>query len=47
MQAKSATNVKVIDISHHQNDRGKIDWTKVIADGSPAHSSRRRGRIGP
>ncbi|NBD24811.1 GH25 family lysozyme [Paenibacillus glycinis] len=33
MQAKSATNLKVIDVSHHQNDRGKIDWAKVKTDG--------------
>jgi lysozyme len=33
MQAKSASNVKVVDVSHYQNDRGKIDWSKVRADG--------------
>lgn len=30
MQSKSATNVKVIDVSHHQ---GSIDWAKVKASG--------------
>lgn len=30
MQAKTASNVKVIDVSHHQD---KIDWKKVKADG--------------
>lgn len=30
MQAKSASNIKVIDVSHHQD---KIDWKKVAADG--------------
>jgi lysozyme len=30
MQAKSASNIKVIDVSHHQ---GSIDWKKVKADG--------------
>jgi len=30
MQAKSETNVKVIDVSHHQ---GSISWDKVKADG--------------
>ncbi|QHW30325.1 glycoside hydrolase [Paenibacillus rhizovicinus] len=30
MQARSAGNVKVIDVSHHQ---GAIDWAKVKADG--------------
>lgn len=30
MQTKSASNIKVIDISHHQ---GKIDWTAVKEDG--------------
>lgn len=33
MQAKSASNVKVIDVSHHQNDRGSIDWKATKADG--------------
>ncbi|REE68672.1 lysozyme [Paenibacillus taihuensis] len=30
MQAKSSANVKIIDVSHHQN---VIDWGKVRADG--------------
>lgn len=30
MQARTANNVKVIDVSHHQNS---IDWKKVKADG--------------
>lgn len=33
MQAKTASNIKVIDVSHHQNDRGQIDWSKVKSDG--------------
>lgn len=33
MQAKTTSNLKVIDVSHHQNDKGKIDWAKVKADG--------------
>ncbi|PWV90274.1 GH25 family lysozyme M1 (1,4-beta-N-acetylmuramidase) [Paenibacillus cellulosilyticus] len=30
MQAKAASNIKVIDVSHHQ---GAIDWVSVKADG--------------
>jgi lysozyme len=30
VQAKTASNVKIIDVSHHQD---KIDWKKVAADG--------------
>lgn len=30
MQARSSSNVKIIDVSHHQ---GTIDWNKVKADG--------------
>ncbi|TCM93120.1 GH25 family lysozyme M1 (1,4-beta-N-acetylmuramidase) [Paenibacillus sp. BK033] len=30
MQAKSASNVKIIDVSHHQ---GSINWTAVKSDG--------------
>ncbi|MBO7745097.1 glycoside hydrolase [Paenibacillus sp. MWE-103] len=33
MQSKSASNVKVIDVSHHQSDRGAIDWAAVKEDG--------------
>ncbi|MBO7747339.1 glycoside hydrolase [Paenibacillus sp. MWE-103] len=33
MQARSASNVKVIDVSHHQNDQGPIDWKMVKAGG--------------
>lgn len=30
MQARSSSNIKIIDVSHHQ---GSIDWNKVKADG--------------
>jgi lysozyme len=33
VQTKTASNIKVIDVSHHQNDKGKIDWKAVKADG--------------
>ncbi|MFC4808871.1 GH25 family lysozyme [Paenibacillus sp. GCM10023250] len=33
MQSKSASNVKIIDVSHHQSDRGAIDWAAVREDG--------------
>lgn len=33
MQTKTASNLKVIDVSHYQNDRGSIDWKAVKADG--------------
>lgn len=33
MQAKTPSNLKIIDVSHHQNDKGKIDWNAVKSDG--------------
>lgn len=33
MQSRSASNVKVIDVSHHNADTVAIDWVKVKADG--------------
>ncbi|SFJ44585.1 lysozyme [Paenibacillus sp. UNC496MF] len=33
MQARSASDIKVIDVSHHQNDRRPIDWKAVKAGG--------------
>ncbi|NOU73759.1 hypothetical protein GC098_20525 [Paenibacillus sp. LMG 31458] len=32
MQSKSASNRKVIDVSHHQSDRGVVGWAAVKED---------------